>query len=95
MNRLTLLLLLIMMTSAVNADDGYVTVDPVYGQEESDSMQQDPPVAPQSGTPVYKESDCIGAVVNGVCHGTIQSTDPMPQRCYGQMINGKCTGPQF
>jgi hypothetical protein len=34
-------------------------------------------------------------VVNGVCHGTIQSTDPMPQRCYGQMVNGQCTGPQF
>jgi len=67
------------MTSAANADDGYVTVDPVYGQKQPDTLQQDPPVTTQSGTPVYPAEDCIGAVVNGVCHGSVISTDPMPE----------------
>ena len=49
----------------------------------------------RAGTPVYKESECIGPVVNGVCRGTVIDTDPGRQRCYGQMINGRCTGPQF
>jgi hypothetical protein len=49
----------------------------------------------QPGDPVYPTSACIGAVVNGVCHGRVLSIDPMPERCYGAMIGGKCTGPQF
>jgi hypothetical protein len=59
-----------------------------------------PPTLPplgqnEPGKPVYPESACIGPVVNGVCEGTIQSTDPKPKRCYGEMLNGRCTGPMF
>ena len=44
---------------------------------------------------VYQASECIGAVVNNVCHGSVIDTQPMRQRCHGQMIGGRCTGPQF
>jgi len=49
------------------------------------------------GQPVYRADDCIGAVVNGVCHGAISPRGQIeqPTRCYGQMLNGQCTGPQF
>jgi hypothetical protein len=47
------------------------------------------------GVTVYPADACIGAIVNGVCHGTIQSTDPMPKVCHGEMIGGRCTGPMF
>ncbi len=49
----------------------------------------------QYGTPVYREDQCIGAVVNGVCHGTILAPGYNAPRCYGQMLFGKCTGPMF
>ncbi|MFJ4393718.1 hypothetical protein [Pseudomonas sp. NPDC089396] len=46
-----------------------------------------------NGQPVYDASQCIGAVVNGACHG---STIGQPvARCYGTMLNGQCIGPQF
>lgn len=50
-----------------------------------------------NGQPVYRADDCIGAVVNGICHGAISPRGQIeqPTRCYGQMINGQCTGPQF
>jgi hypothetical protein len=48
----------------------------------------------QYGQPVYREQDCIGAVVNGVCHGSTGAAQPQAT-CYGQMLNGQCTGPQF
>ena len=48
----------------------------------------------QYGQPVYREQDCIGAVVNGVCHGSTGAAQPQAT-CYGQMLNGHCTGPQF
>lgn len=47
------------------------------------------------GQPVYPASDCIGAVVNGVCHGSILPRQAVPVRCFGTMLNGKCTGPMF
>jgi hypothetical protein len=49
----------------------------------------------QPGTPVYSANECIGAVVNGRCHGSVIDTQPMRPRCYGQMIGGQCTGPMF
>lgn len=51
----------------------------------------------QYGQPVYRADQCIGAVVNGVCHGAVvpSAQSINPQRCYGQMLNGICTGPQF
>jgi hypothetical protein len=45
-----------------------------------------------SGTPVYAPGECIGAVVNGVCHGSVIDTMPNRPRCHGTMINGQCTG---
>jgi hypothetical protein len=51
--------------------------------------------APQQfGQPVINSGDCIGAVVNGVCHGTPAPGAPTAT-CYGQMLNGMCTGPMF
>lgn len=58
-----------------------------------------PPVLPsapkQPGTPMYPRSACIGPVVNGVCEGTIQSTDPTPKRCNGAVLNGRCIGAEL
>jgi len=58
------------------------------------------PVAPTGagaafGQPVYDANECIGAVVNGVCHGSVIDTNPARPRCYGTMLNGQCTGPMF
>jgi hypothetical protein len=48
------------------------------------------------GQTVYSSHECIGAVVNGQCYGSIlpDYSHPHPT-CYGQMINGICTGPMF
>jgi hypothetical protein len=49
-----------------------------------------------SGQTVYSPSECIGAVVMGVCHGSILPDYSRPHStCYGQMLNGVCTGPMF
>ncbi len=48
-----------------------------------------------AGTPMYPASDCIGAVVNGVCHGSILHPGAAPKRCYGSVLNGQCIGPEF
>jgi hypothetical protein len=48
------------------------------------------------GQTVYTPNECIGAVVMGVCHGSILPDYSRPHpTCYGQMINGMCTGPMF
>ncbi|VVP08669.1 hypothetical protein [Pseudomonas fluorescens] len=57
-------------------------------------QQQTMPMQQQYGQPVYRSQDCIGAVVNGVCHGSTGAAQPQAT-CYGQMLNGQCTGPQF
>jgi hypothetical protein len=47
-----------------------------------------------AGTPMYNSDECIGAVVNGRCTGTI-SPDPsnvLRKKCYGTIINGECHG---
>lgn len=61
--------------------------------QETTSMQQQMQMQ-QYGQPVYREQDCIGAVVNGVCHGSTGAAQPQAT-CYGQLLNGQCTGPQF
>jgi hypothetical protein len=56
-----------------------------------------PPAAPSlpgDGQPVISSSDCIGAVVNGVCHGT-PAPGAQTATCHGQMVGGVCTGPMF
>jgi hypothetical protein len=48
------------------------------------------------GQSVYSPNECIGAVVMGVCHGSILPDYSRPHpTCYGQMLNGVCTGPMF
>lgn len=57
--------------------------------------------AGSEGTPMIPASECIGAVVNGVCHGTpspdaqIRSQTGQLPRCHGTMVSGQCTGPVF
>jgi hypothetical protein len=52
-------------------------------------------VAPQAGQTVYRADECVGAVVNSVCHGTIIPKSATHPTCHGEMIGGKCTGPLF
>lgn len=48
------------------------------------------------GQTVYSSNECIGAVVNGQCYGSILPDYSRPHpTCYGQMLNGMCTGPMF
>jgi hypothetical protein len=48
------------------------------------------------GQTVYSQRECIGAVVMGECHGSILPDYSRPHpTCYGQMLNGTCTGPMF
>jgi len=47
------------------------------------------------GQKVYRASECIGAVVNGVCHGSVIDTDPARPTCHGAWVAGRCTGPQY
>lgn len=44
---------------------------------------------------VYDAGECIGAIVNGRCRGTILPNKGYHPTCYGQWINGQCTGPLF
>jgi hypothetical protein len=53
-----------------------------------------PPV--MGGQTVYSPNECIGAIVMGQCHGSILPDYSLPHpTCYGQMLNGRCTGPMF
>jgi hypothetical protein len=48
------------------------------------------------GQTVYSRHECIGAVVNGQCFGSILPDYSRPHpTCYGQMLNGMCTGPMY
>ena len=48
----------------------------------------------KSVAPIYNSNECIGAVVNGRCAGTINpSPSNVPRKkCYGTMVNGECKG---
>jgi hypothetical protein len=52
-------------------------------------------VQTEQGNAVYDADDCIGVVVNGVCHGTINPSIQPVAHCYGSMINDQCTGPMY
>jgi hypothetical protein len=48
------------------------------------------------GQTVYSQHECIGAVIMDECHGSILPDYSAPHpTCYGQMLNGICTGPMF
>lgn len=69
-----------------------------YYLTHSTSTRSNAPVtAGQSGTgqKVYSADECIGAIVNGVCHGSILPKSGYQKTCHGTMINGQCTGPMF
>lgn len=67
------------------------------------SVEEAPPLAAGRSVPnfgggltVYSPNECIGAVVMGQCHGSILPDYSRPHpTCYGQMLNGICTGPLF
>jgi hypothetical protein len=61
---------------------------PVMGGEESGHNLG-------AGQTVYSSDDCIGAVVNGVCYGTIAPGAPSLGTCYGEMTGGVCAGAMF
>lgn len=48
-----------------------------------------------AGDVVYHESECVGAVVNGICHGSVMPEPRYHERCYGPMLAGECVGAQF
>lgn len=86
-------------TATPSAVDAYDDADdegaaPVRGHYGMPAMMPSPS---EVGTPVYHAEDCIGPVVAGVCHGAVAPSAQAvnPQRCYGQMLNGQCTGPSF
>jgi hypothetical protein len=80
-------------------DDGapssMLMVPPMLQSLPGEENQGLPPLPSLQAEPVYRARDCLGAVVNGVCHGSIAPSVQMPPRCYGSLINGRCTGPQF
>jgi hypothetical protein len=49
-----------------------------------------------AGQTVYSQRECIGAVVNDQCFGSILPDYSRPHpTCYGQMLNGSCIGAIF
>jgi hypothetical protein len=65
-----------------------VTQDPAFVKR---NVRQEPK---GEGIPVYDAQNCVGPVVEGVCHGTMVP-EGRPLRCHGKMIRGECTGPIF
>ena len=53
------------------------------------------PIGLHQGQKVYSADECVGAVVNGLCHGTIIPKTGSRKTCYGEMISGICTGPMY
>lgn len=49
----------------------------------------------REGIPMYDASECTGAVVAGICHGSIIPNTAVHPVCHGTVINGECTGPFF
>lgn len=44
---------------------------------------------------VYTPDECIGAVIMGKCTGSVMDQGGYHKTCYGQWLNGQCTGPLF
>ncbi|MDP6413773.1 MAG: DUF3192 domain-containing protein [Gammaproteobacteria bacterium] len=70
-------------TEISSDEEEFWVTDPGAGKDQS------------SGIPMYPRSSCIGAVVMGVCKGEILHLGPVPKHCYGEMLNGKCTGKAY
>lgn len=76
----TILLTLILIAPAVLAGDWVIDGNQKPGR---------------NGTPMYPERSCIGAVINGKCHGSILHPGPVPKRCHGTVLQGKCIGAEI
>jgi len=79
--------------SAYQATSAGLRSGPVYSTPE-------PALAPVVGAgaigqQVYSPNECVGPIVMGVCHGAILPQSANHPTCYGQMLNGICTGPMF
>jgi hypothetical protein len=70
-------------------DSSVVVLVPLLPEEPNGAVDLLP------GETVYPRSACIGAVVNGECHGSVLPSPSPSVRCYGQMLKGQCTGPKF
>ena len=66
-----------------------------YISQSNNNQSSKQPVTGSSGNKVYSSDECIGAIVNGVCHGSILPRPGYHKTCHGTMINGQCTGPMF
>jgi len=77
--------------------DGPDAQPPTGALKPDPAVTLNPPAPlPGPGTPVYRASECIGAVVNGVCNGTVIDTEPARPRCHGTLLpDGSCTGPMY
>lgn len=49
----------------------------------------------QSWPKVYRRDECIGPVIMGECKGSILPKGGYRPTCYGEWLNGQCTGPMF
>jgi len=49
----------------------------------------------EQGGKVYDSSECIGPVIMGRCKGSIVPNKAYNPKCYGEWLNGQCTGPMF
>ncbi len=65
------------------------------GQSTTGIVGQNNYLSNYGGTTVYSEDECIGPVIMGKCHGSIVPKSAYHKKCYGQMLNGQCTGPMF
>lgn len=70
-----------------------LTTDGNHANERPRRPQPPQQINPYSqGVPVYRSDECAGTIVAGVCHGTVIPKQAYRPRCYGQMLNGVCTG---
>lgn len=99
-----LLIIAMLLTMTGCAQDGLINRvkdghyhRPAQTQDDDNSTDysKPQPMPGQNGTTVYDPSECVGTVVNGVCHGGIVPNQAVHPICHGEMINGQCTGPMF
>jgi len=66
-----------------------------YGVTPRRVSKEDPYVQFGGTNKMIRESDCIGAVVNGKCHGSTVDGDFDNKTCHGTILNGECIGAEF
>jgi hypothetical protein len=61
----------------------------------SSILHSQQPVTQEGDRKVYDADECIGPVTNGKCRGTILPKKSYHPTCYGEWVDGRCTGPLF